>query len=138
MPEVFVDTSGWATWVDKSQPFHQRADALLRQWHTDGTFLVTSNYVLVELIALLTSPLRMPRPMQVALIEDIKAAARVELVHVDPSLDQEAGTLLKSPLDKKWSWVDCASFALMQRRGISDALTTDHHFEQAGFVRLLK
>jgi predicted nucleic acid-binding protein len=34
--------------------------------------------------------------------------------------------------------VDCVSFVLMEQRGAADALTTDHHFEQAGFVRLLK
>jgi len=40
-------------------------------------------------------------------------------------------------LQKEWSLVDCASFVAMQQRGIFEALTTDHHFEQAGFVRLL-
>jgi predicted nucleic acid-binding protein len=37
-----------------------------------------------------------------------------------------------------WSLVDCASFVVMRQQGIVEALTTDHHFEQAGFVRLLK
>ncbi len=40
--------------------------------------------------------------------------------------------------DKEWSLVDCASFVVMQQRGLTEALTTDRHFEQAGFVRLLK
>lgn len=40
--------------------------------------------------------------------------------------------------DKTWSLVDCASFVVMQERGTMEALTTDIHFEQAGFVRLLK
>ncbi len=39
---------------------------------------------------------------------------------------------------KEWSLVDCASFVFMGQRGILEALTTDHHFEQAGYVRLLK
>jgi predicted nucleic acid-binding protein len=46
--------------------------------------------------------------------------------------------LLKARLDKEWSLVDCASFVVMQHRSIVEALTADHHFEQAGFVRLLK
>jgi len=40
--------------------------------------------------------------------------------------------------DKTWSLVDCASFVVMQKRGITEALTSDVHFEQAGFIRLLK
>ena len=40
--------------------------------------------------------------------------------------------------DKNWSSVDCTSFAVMTERGLTDALTADHHFEQAGFTVLLK
>jgi predicted nucleic acid-binding protein len=62
----------------------------------------------------------------------------VEVVHVDPTLEAKAWTLLQSRQDQDWSLVDCSSFALMQKRGITEALTTDRHFEQAGFVRLPK
>lgn len=138
MPEIFVDTSGWATWIDNSQPFHGLADTLMRQWQGDGTRLVTTNYVLVELVALLTSPLRMPRSTLIILVDDIRAAQRLELVHIDPALDQAAWALLTARPDKEWSLVDCVSFVVMQQRNLLEALTTDHHFEQAGFVRLLK
>jgi uncharacterized protein len=40
--------------------------------------------------------------------------------------------------DKDWSLTDCISFVVMQREGITEALTGDHHFEQAGFSILLK
>jgi predicted nucleic acid-binding protein len=46
--------------------------------------------------------------------------------------------LLADRPDKEWSLVDCTSFVLMERRGLTEALTTDHHFEQASFVRLLQ
>ncbi len=49
-----------------------------------------------------------------------------------------AGEFLKAHPDKDWSLVDCASFVVMKQRGIQEALTSDHHFEQAGFVRLLR
>ena len=40
--------------------------------------------------------------------------------------------------DKDWSLTDCISFVVMEEHGITDALTGDHHFEQAGFRALLK
>ena len=100
--------------------------------------VVTTNYVLVELVALLTSPLRIPRQAVVAFIDGLKTSPHVEVVHVDAVLDADAWHLLRSRQDKEWSLVDCASFVLMTRRGIQEALTTDHHFDQAGFVQLLK
>jgi len=40
--------------------------------------------------------------------------------------------------DKGWSLTDCISFLAMQRHGLAEALTADHHFEQAGFNILLR
>jgi predicted nucleic acid-binding protein len=94
--------------------------------------------VLAELVALLTSPLRVPRPRLIGFINSIKTSPHVEIIHIDEVLDQQAWQLLTNRQDKERSLVDCASFVLMQRRGIYESMTTDHHFEQAGFVRLLK
>jgi predicted nucleic acid-binding protein len=138
MPEVFADTSGWGSLVDPTQPFHAPAAILYRQAREQGHKVVTTNYILTELIALLTSPLRIPRSATVAFIDGLKTSPYVEVVHIDLALDGAAWQLLKKRPDKEWSLVDCASFVLMQQRGILEALTTDHHFEQAGFVRLLK
>jgi predicted nucleic acid-binding protein len=57
---------------------------------------------------------------------------------VDARLDAQAWQLLVDRPDKEWSLVDCASFVVMQNAKLTKALTTDPHFEQAGFVRLLK
>ena len=54
------------------------------------------------------------------------------------TLDEEAWALLKEREDKGWSLVDCSSFVAMRHRKILEALTTDPHFEQAGYVCLLK
>jgi predicted nucleic acid-binding protein len=138
MAEVFADTSGWGEYYIRSQSFNALAGKLVRQWQAKRTRVITTNYVLAELVSLLTSPLRVPRSHRARITDAIRSAPWVDIVHIDPALDAEAWTLLKRRPDKDWSLVDCVSFTVMTRRGITDALTTDHHFEQAGFARLLK
>lgn len=138
MKEVFADTSGWASAFVRTETYHSLAADFLRQWQTDGTLVVTTNYVINKIPALLTSPLRVPRPQQIAILNSIRNASWVEVVHVDPALDEAAYVLFQARPDKIWSLVDCASFVTMQQRGIASAFTNDHHFEQAGLVRLLK
>lgn len=138
MSEVFADTSGWASAFIGKEMFHSLAAEYLRQWQADGTKVVTTNYVLTEVVALLMSPLRVPRVQQIAILSAIRTAAWVEVVHIDPALDAAAHLLMQNRPDKMWSLVDCSSIVVMQERGISLTLTSDHHFEQAGLVRLLK
>lgn len=138
MADLFADTSGFGNLADPTQPFHALAARLYRSARNMNRKVMTTNYVIAELVALMTTPLRFSRPEIVAFIDDLKASPYVEIVHIDPFSDDEAWQLLKSRQDKEWSLVDCASIVVMTRRGITDALTTDHHFEQAGFVRLLK
>ena len=99
---------------------------------------MTSNYILSELVALLHSPLRQPRSRIFEIVDAIRKAAYIETTYIDRNIDEVAWELCKQRADKPWSLVDCSSFTLMQRYGIQAALTTDHHFEQAGFIRLLK
>jgi predicted nucleic acid-binding protein len=138
MPDIFADTAGWGHLLDPTQAYHVRAADLYRSARQQGRKLITSNYILTELVALLTSPLHIPRPAIIAFIEGLKTSSYVEIVHIDASLDAQAWQLLSQRVDKNWSLVDCASFVIMQHRGILEAFTTDHHFEQAGFVCLLK
>ncbi|GAK51658.1 PilT-like protein [Candidatus Moduliflexus flocculans] len=100
--------------------------------------MVTTNYVITELVALMNSPLRLSRDVMIGFVESLKNSPYVEIVHVEPEVDAQAWQMLKSRPDKTWSLVDCASFVIMRQRKLTQALTTDHHFEQAGFVRLLK
>lgn len=136
--QVFVDTAGWASLFVRTEPHYQTARSLFDEWRRRNVLLITTNYVLAELVALFTSPLHLPRSQQIQYIEAMKASAYLEIVHIDVDLDTAAWVLLKARLDKTWSLVDVASFVVMSQRNISEALTTDHHFEQAGFIRLLK
>lgn len=138
MNDIFVDTSGWANWLNRGQPFHALATQIVSQVRKSGRRLVTTNYVLAGLVALLTSPMRVSKPQQIVHLSAIRLATWVDVLHIDQALDAAAWNLWQSRPDKEWSLVDCASFVVMQQRGLTDALTTDRHFEQAGFVRLLK
>ncbi|QTA83163.1 PIN domain-containing protein [Desulfonema limicola] len=93
---------------------------------------MTTNYIITELVALMTSPLRLQHQIIVEFINSMKLSLQVEIIHIDPVLDEQAWHLLTKRSDKEWSLV------VMQKLGITESLTTDHHFEQAGFIRLLK
>ena len=64
--------------------------------------------------------------------------AKIAVISGDLVDDGEAWQLFTQRQDKDWSLVDCSSFVIMKNRHISEALTTDHNFEQAGFIPLLK
>jgi len=100
-------------------------------------FRLTHSYILAEFVALAYSR-GLPRRQSLAFVADIQDDPMVEVVYVDESLHRAALNLLQERLDKTWSLCDAVSFLLMQQRGITEALTTDHHFEQAGFIRLLQ
>lgn len=56
MAEVFVDTSGWATFFVRTEPLHAVAVACMCQWRAEGTHVITTNYVLTELMCAITPP----------------------------------------------------------------------------------
>jgi predicted nucleic acid-binding protein len=136
--EVFVDTSGWTAFHVRTETHHAEVAALIRRWQSRRTTVVTTNYILAELVSLLVSRLWVPHARRSAITDAIRTSSWVTVAHIDPTIDAEAWELLAQRPDKDWSLVDAASFAVMTRRKISEALTTDHHFDQAGFNRLLK
>jgi predicted nucleic acid-binding protein len=137
MNEIFGDTSGWVSFFVEGDPHYEKATTLMTQWQQQNGRVVTTNYVLSELIVLFRR-FRVDRPTAWEYIKVIRSTPWIEIVRIDEVLDKEAWQLLEKRLDKEWSLVDCASFVVMKKRGLNEALTTDKHFEQAGFTRLLK
>lgn len=135
---LIVDTSGWASLVDVRQQYHDQAVEYYRGHHPRFSRFLTTNYVILELVSLLTSPMGMSRPRVIELINGMLESQRIEVVHIDPAIHEKAWSLLLNRPDKSWSLVDCASFVVMHSRELANALTSDLHFEQAGFIRLLK
>ena len=138
MSSLFVDTSGWASLFIHSQTYYPQAEQYFRLALQQKQKIYTTNYVIAELVALLNSPLRISRSRVFEIVDAIESVNYVEVVHIDEATDALAWTLCKSRRDKAWSLVDCSSFVVMQKLSIQEALTTDQHFDQASFVRLLK
>jgi len=117
MNDVFADTSGWGNALNRKEPFNALATQIVKQVRASGRRLITTNYVLAELVALLTSPMRVPKPQQIIDLGVIRSASWVDVVHIDQALDVAAWNLWQSRPDKEWSLVECASFVVMQQRG---------------------
>jgi uncharacterized protein len=97
---------------------------------------ISHNYVFAEFVAL-TVARRVPKTQGLQFIDAISRSQEVEVVWVDEALHDRAMLLLFERPDKSWSLCDAISFIIMNDNRDLEALTTDHHFEQAGFVRLL-
>jgi uncharacterized protein len=138
MNSLFIDTSGWASLFVIREPHHAQSRQLFTQATQQNHTIITSNYIISELVALLHSPLRQPRSRVFEIVNAIRHAAYIQTIHIDTAIDQAAWELCQNRPDKPWSLVDCSSFIIMQQLNIQQALTTDHHFEQAGLIRLLK
>ena len=93
--------------------------------------------MLAELVALCTAR-RFDRRIALEFVRELADDPEIRLVWVDKKLHQRAMDLLFNRQDKSYSLCDAVSFLLMREERIAEALTTDHHFEQDGFVRLLR
>ena len=97
--------------------------------------MVTTNYVIAELVALLGARSHVARQVLLDFVERIRTSTQV--VFIERALDDAAWNMLRQHVDKEWSLVDAASFVVMRHMGITEAFSSDQHFAQAGFVRLL-
>ena len=130
---MLLDTSGLLCFHHRGEPQH--AEAV--QFFQAAPLRLTHNYVLAEFVALSLAR-GLPRQAALAFVADLQDNTAVQIIYVNEALHRAAVAHLQQRPDKSWSLCDAVSFLLMSQHGILEALTTDHHFEQAGFVRLLK
>jgi predicted nucleic acid-binding protein len=133
LADVFVDTSFVVALVNKNDQNHRLALNLTRQF--TGQRLVTTDAILLEIGNALSRNFKRQR---IETIEDFLTADDVKVIHLHPPLFRTAFELYKSRSDKLWRLIDCVSFVVMKELGITDALSADKHFEQAGFRVLMK
>jgi hypothetical protein len=132
---VFADTAFWIGITRRSDQHHQRAIAW-RAWLERSTpRVVTTEAVLWECLNGLSAA--DTRRQAVANYRLCTTSDLIEVVRFEATIADEAVALYEARMDKAWSATDCLSFLTMQRHNLSAALTTDHHFEQAGFRALL-
>jgi uncharacterized protein len=130
---MFLDTSGLLCLHDRGEAFHNLAYSAYRS----KSKFITHNLVLTEFVAL-AQVRRQPREDALTFVADLADNPDIEVVFVDQQLQRIAVQLLFARLDKTYSLCDAVSFVIMKERNIQQALTTDRHFEQEGFHRLLK
>jgi predicted nucleic acid-binding protein len=129
---MLLDTSGLLCLQHRAEPFHQQAIAAYKV----ARVRLTHNYILAEFVALANAR-RLPRLAALSFVADLLQTPDIEMVWISEALHREAHDLLLARLDKTYSLCDAVSFVLMRQRNLNTALTTDHHFEQEGFRRLL-
>jgi len=133
MKPIFADTSYYIALLSATDEWHEPAV----EWSEKilGRQVVTE-YVLVELGSALAKV--RDRHLYVPFVEHLLAEDSIEFVAASAELFRRGLALFEKRPDKDWSLVDCISFVVMRQRRLTDALTLDHHFEQAGFNVLLK
>jgi len=130
---VFADTFALIAWLNPRDNAHALVTAYLDRF--TGR-LVTTEWVLMELADALSAP--EARSTAVAFLEAVRADPLFDIVGYLSAVYQAGCDLFAARPDKAWSLTDCISFGVMRERGLSDALTADRHFEQAGFRAVFK
>ncbi len=133
MKMVFADTFYYLAFLGEKDAAHERAIELSEKYQGGH---VTTAWVLTELADALSGVAR--RTECAAFLRQLYVNSGLIIVRPSESLFQRGFELFASRGDKEWSLTDCVSFVVMDEHGITEALTGDHHFEQAGFVALLR
>jgi predicted nucleic acid-binding protein len=133
MKPVFADAAFYIALAGEGDQFHEAARTFSDSYSGQ---IITSEFVLVEVGNLLSR--RDDRRLFGALIADINADEQTRVIASSHYWFTRGLALFQNRSDKEWSLTDCISIEIMSRRKIQTVLTTDHHFEQAGFEVLLR
>lgn len=132
MAEAFIDTSFVVALINQRDQYHAQAVQLASQF--DERSLITTDAVLLEIGNALA---RNFKEASIQIIEHFLTSDEVEIITLNDELFARAFKPYRSHLDKSWGLIDCVSFVVMRDFGLTQSLTADKHFEQAGFSILL-
>ena len=128
MKPVFADTVSFLALLNPADQFHRQALAFSQR--PPGP-LLTTEFVLIEVGDAMSRSEN--RPRYARLLQLLRQQPDVEILPATSARFQHGCELHAQRPDKDWSLTDCLSFLAMQERSLEEALTSDHHFEQAGF-----
>lgn len=126
---VYADTSAFVTVLDAADPEHETAKQVWQHLVESKTQVVSSNYVVVETLAVLQRRLG----MDAAHAFDEGICPLLDVLWVDEALHRAGVETMLSAGRRRLSLVDCISFELMRRNDIRQAFCFDPHFQEAGF-----
>jgi predicted nucleic acid-binding protein len=135
MTKVFLDTSYAVALSSHTDENHNRAVALAEEFETSNTHFVTTRAILLEIGNALSKVRH--RAAAVRLLTALENDPNVEVVPASDDLYRRAFDIYRDRSDKEWGLIDCMSFVVMSDQGLTDVLTADNHFRQAGFHALL-
>lgn len=132
---LFLDTAYVNALINTRDQWHEAAVRWEQKLAVDRRRLMTTEFILVEIAdGLAAVRFRVQAAQAIAALQ---ASPLVEIIPASSKLFTSALELYRSRPDKDWGLTDCASFVVMHERAISEALTTDERFRQAGFRALL-
>lgn len=132
----FVDTAYFLARTNRADEYHGRAQALEAELERDAALLLTTHAVLLEVGSALAH--RSSRRLAVGVLDAVLRHSTVRVVSLTTDLFDRGVRLFRERSDKDWSLTDCLSFIVMSDYAMTDALTSDQHFVQAGFRALLR
>lgn len=138
MRQVFVDTGGFVALLVAEDRMHSRAVELFDSAIRERWALVTTNAVVVETYSVLLARARDGRRAAIAFLDAVEAsggALVVERIHLGD--DRAAASLVRAHSDKTYSLCDALSFVVMERLGITSAISFDRHFREYGRFTIL-
>ena len=136
MNTVFADTGYWIALLNPHDDLHERAQEVSRA--LGAVRILTTEMVLVELLNYYAGRGAAKRKAAVDLVNELFKNPNVIVLPQTSIQFQNGIGFYADRLDKHWSHTDCCSFKTMEDHKICEALTHDRHFEQAGFVALLR
>ena len=136
MSEVFADTGYWVALLRRRDHLHDMAVAESRRLATQT--IVTTHMVMVEVLNYMSGEGTWGRSRAWQLWSSINSDSRFVLIPQTATQLDAATAMYARASDQTWSLTDCASFIVMEERGITEALAHDRDFEQAGFIALLR